>query len=90
MKPLVIQFHRVIAVGDLFDCSLLLIVNIVHGFILFMTELKPIMRYVKNCQTTEETLGSDMVAGGIMEVHTAHETTDATSMPFMETPKALG
>jgi hypothetical protein len=31
-----------------------------------------------------------MVAGGIMEVHTAHETTDATSMPFMETPKALG
>ena len=40
---------------------------------------------VKNAQTTEETRGSDMVAEGMMEVHTAH----ATSTPVMETSKAL-
>ena len=36
---------------------------------------------VKNAQATEETRGSDMVAEGMMEVHTAH----ATSTPVMET-----
>jgi len=40
---------------------------------------------VKNAQATEETHGSDMVAKGMMEVHTAH----ATSTPIMETSKAL-
>ena len=40
---------------------------------------------VKNAQATEETRGSDMVAEGMMEVHTAH----ATSTPVMETSKAL-
>ena len=29
---------------------------------------------VKNAQATEETRGSDMVAEGMMEVHTAHAT----------------
>jgi len=48
----------------------------------------PIMKAtadVKNAQATEETRGSDMVAEGMMEVHTAH----ATSTPVMETSKAL-
>ena len=40
---------------------------------------------VKNAQATEETPRSDMVAEGMMEVHTAH----ATSTPVMETSKAL-
>ena len=40
---------------------------------------------VKNIQATEEPRGSDMVAGGMMEVHTAH----ATSTLVMETSKAL-
>ena len=40
---------------------------------------------VKNAQATEETRGSDMVAEGMMEVHTAH----ATSTPVKETSKAL-
>ena len=40
---------------------------------------------VKNAQATEKTRGSDMVAEGMMEVHTAH----ATSTPVMETSKAL-
>jgi hypothetical protein len=40
---------------------------------------------VKNAQATEETRGSDMVAKGIMEVHTAH----AMRTPVMETSKAL-
>jgi len=40
---------------------------------------------VKNAQATEETRGSDMVAEGMMEVHTAH----ATSTHVMETSKAL-
>jgi hypothetical protein len=40
---------------------------------------------VKNAQATEETRGSDMVAEGTMEVHTAN----ATSTPVMETSKAL-
>jgi hypothetical protein len=40
---------------------------------------------VKNAQATEETRGSDMVAEGMLEVHTAH----ATSTPVMETSKAL-
>ena len=37
---------------------------------------------VKNAQATEETRRSDMVAEGMMEVHTAH----ATSTPVMEPP----
>jgi len=43
----------------------------------------PIMKVtvdVKNAQATEETRGSDMVAEGMMEVHTAH----ATSTPVMD------
>jgi len=40
---------------------------------------------VKNAQATEGTCGSDMVAEGMNEVHTAH----ATSTPVMETSKAL-
>ena len=40
---------------------------------------------VKNAQATEETRRSDMVAEGMMEVHTAH----ATSTLVMETSKAL-
>jgi len=40
---------------------------------------------VKNAQATEKTRGSDMVAEGMLEVHTAH----ATSTPVMETSKAL-
>jgi hypothetical protein len=40
---------------------------------------------VKNSQTTEETRGSVMVAGVMMEVYTAH----ATGVPVMETSKAL-
>ena len=40
---------------------------------------------VKNVQATEETRRRDMVAEGMMEVHTAH----ATSTPVMETSKAL-
>jgi hypothetical protein len=40
---------------------------------------------IKNAQATEKTRGSDMVAEGMMEVHTAH----ATSTPVMETSKAL-
>jgi hypothetical protein len=40
---------------------------------------------VKNAQATEETRRGDMVAKGIMEVHTAH----AASIPVMETSKAL-
>jgi len=40
---------------------------------------------VKNAQTTEGTRGSDMVAEGMMEVHTAR----FTSTPVMETSKAL-
>jgi hypothetical protein len=43
---------------------------------------------VKNAQATKETRGSDMVAEGMMEVHTAH-TAHATSTPVMETSKAL-
>jgi hypothetical protein len=39
---------------------------------------------VKNCQTAVETRGSDVVAEGMMEVHTAH----ATCTPVMEIPKA--
>ena len=39
----------------------------------------------KNAQATEKICGSDMVAEGMMEVHTAH----ATSIPVMETSKAL-
>ena len=30
---------------------------------------------VKNAQATEETRGSDLVAEGMIEVHTAHATT---------------
>ena len=48
----------------------------------------PIMKVtvdVKNAQATEKTRGSDMVAEGMMEVHTAH----ATSTPVVETSKAL-
>ena len=40
---------------------------------------------VKNAQTTEETRGSDMVAEGVTDFHTAH----ATSTPVMETSRAL-
>jgi hypothetical protein len=40
---------------------------------------------IMNAQTTEETRGSDMMAEGMMEVHTAH----ATSKPAVETSKAL-
>jgi hypothetical protein len=40
---------------------------------------------VKNAQATEKTRRSDMVAEGMMDVHTAH----ATSAPVMETSKAL-
>jgi len=40
---------------------------------------------VKTAQATEETRRSDMVAVGMMEVHTAH----ATSTPVMETSEAL-
>jgi hypothetical protein len=40
---------------------------------------------VKNAQATEGTRGSDVVAEGMMEVHTTH----ATSTPVMETSKAL-
>ena len=48
----------------------------------------PIMKVtvdVKNAQAKEKTRGSDMVAEGMMEVHTAH----ATSTPVKETSKAL-
>ena len=42
---------------------------------------------VKNAQATEKTRGSDMVAEGMMEVHTAHAT--STPVIVMETSKAL-
>ena len=48
----------------------------------------PIMKVttdVKNAQATLETRGSDIVAEGMMEVHTAH----AMGTPVMETSKAL-
>ena len=59
--------------------------NEIWAFLARITKRNLVLFKRNTGQGQEETRGSDMVAEGMMEVHTAH----ATSTPVMETSMAL-